>query len=161
MPCLAVPCFLTRFSTVVQERQLGWLLKEYGNAQYVPMNALLAHLQQEIQVCHCHRADVAPASAADGCLCICLLQHVDALESQQPQAPGFPVGPNGYEPPSDSSMGDQPQHKYMRHSFPPQLTSPMKRQVNPQTGLYSFGHDVAMGPGQDNSTGFFGQNNGQ
>lgn len=36
----------------MQERQLGWLLKEYGNAQYVPMDALLAHLQQEIQVKH-------------------------------------------------------------------------------------------------------------
>ena len=36
--------------SVLQERQIGWLLKEYGNAQYIPMNALLAHLQQEIQV---------------------------------------------------------------------------------------------------------------
>ncbi len=34
----------------LQERQIGWLLKEYGNAQYIPMNVLLAHLQQEIQV---------------------------------------------------------------------------------------------------------------
>ena len=34
----------------MQERQIGWLLKEYGNAQYIPMNDLLAHLQQEIQV---------------------------------------------------------------------------------------------------------------
>ena len=161
MVCLALSLIPHTFSTAVQERQLGWLLKEYGNAQYVPMNALLAHLQQEIQVHHCHRADVAPASAADGCICACLLQHVDALESQQPQAPGFPAGPNCYEPPSDTSMGDQPQHKFMRHSFSQQLTSPMKRQVNPQTGLYSFGHDMAMGPGPDNSTSFFGQNSGQ
>lgn len=34
----------------VQERQVAWLVKEYGNSQFVPMSALLAHLQQEIQV---------------------------------------------------------------------------------------------------------------
>lgn len=33
-----------------QERQIAWVLKEYGNAQYVPISALLGHLQQEIQV---------------------------------------------------------------------------------------------------------------
>lgn len=34
----------------LQERQVAWLVKEYGNSQFVPMSALLAHLQQEIQV---------------------------------------------------------------------------------------------------------------
>ena len=91
---------------------------------------------------------------------MCFLQHVDAQDWQQPQAPNFPAGLS-YEPPSDSSMSEQPQHKFMRHSFPQQLTSPIKRQVNPQTGMYSMGHDLAMGPGQGNVTGFFGQNNGQ
>ncbi|KAL3145360.1 hypothetical protein ABBQ38_001614 [Trebouxia sp. C0009 RCD-2024] len=118
------------------ERQIAWVLKEYGNAQYVPISALLGHLQQEIQ-------------------------HVDALESQQPQAPGFPAGATGYEPTSDSSMGDHPQHKFMRHSLPQQLTSPMKRQVNAQTGLYSFGHDMAMGTAQDNPSGFFAHHSTQ
>ncbi|KAL0021996.1 hypothetical protein WJX77_004313 [Trebouxia sp. C0004] len=124
------------------ERQVGWLLKEYGNAQYIPMNVLLAHLQQEIQ-------------------------HVDALDLQQSQASGFPAGGSaGYDgATTDSSMVDQPQHKHMRHTFPQQLISPMKRQANTQTGIYNYGHEVAMSPGynqQGNAPpSFFGPSNGQ
>ena len=93
---------------------------------------------------------------------MCLLQHVDALESQQIPSAGFPASATGYEPPSDSAMGEQPQHKFLRHSFPQQqLTSPMKRHSNAQTGMYAFGHDMGMGPGQNESSGFFAQNPGQ
>ena len=87
---------------------------------------------------------------------------MDALESQQTPAPGFPASASGYEPPSDSAMGEQPQHKFLRHSFPQQqLTSPMKRQANTQAGMYGFGHDMGMNPGEDDSSGFFAQNPGQ
>ncbi len=94
------------------------------------------------------------------------VQHVDALDSQQTQASGFSTGAAGYEANGDdNSMGDQPQHKYLRHTFPQQSPSPMKRQANTQTGVYNFGHEVAMSPGyaqQDTAAaGFFGQNNGQ
>lgn len=124
------------------ERQIGWLLKEYGNAQYIPTHILLAHLQQEIR-------------------------HVDALDSQQTQASAFPPGAApGYEASADdSSMADQPQHKYIRHTFPQQLPSPMKRQANAHTGLHNFGHEVFMSPGcaqPDNAAaGFFGNSIGQ
>ena len=95
------------------------------------------------------------------------MQHVDALDSQQTQVSGFPAGAAaGYEAAAgDTSMGDHTQHKYVRHTFSQQLISPVKRQANSQTGVYGFGHEVAMSPGYtqaDNAApAFFGSSNGQ
>lgn len=122
------------------ERQIGWLLKEYGNAQYIPMNVLLAHLQQEIQ-------------------------HADALDVQQPSIAGFAGAAPGYEAmASDGSPGDHSQQKLIRHTFPHHL-SPAKRQANTSPTLYHMDQEAAMTPaytGQDHSAAhLFGSNNGQ
>lgn len=128
---------------------MAWLLKEYGNSQFVPMSTLLAHLQQEIQVrdsnvnCYsvCHNTSVEYSQCKlNSCMLTdngCMTQHVDALEAQQMQAAGFQPGGEGLH---DAAMGDQ--HKHARHSFSQQLMSPVKRQANTQGVFYNFGHNA-------------------
>ena len=38
-----------------QERQVNWVVREYGNSQSIPTAVLLSYLRQELQVwlCHC------------------------------------------------------------------------------------------------------------
>ena len=106
------------------------------------MHALLAHLQQEIQVrldC-CNSSDSAYQHVVSDLPL--LVQQVDALEAQQMQAPGFPAGICGHDGAHDSSMGEQ--QKQTRHSFSQAMISPAKRQLTTANGLYNIGHDPSM-----------------
>ena len=73
------------------------------------------------------------------------MQHVDALDLQQPQAPVLAGATAGCEAMA-SDGSDPPHHKYLRHTFPQQLISPAKRQANTQTGLYTMEQDASVGP---------------